>query len=86
MPFYPHNPLGRPDLYAYRLALLAQRDIAESCFSSLKVAFAQGLAGGRRTRVFDREVYESLIWLSLLTRALLMLASERQVRGLTLAA
>ena len=77
LPYYPLNPVGRPDLYAYRLALLAQRNTAESVFSSLKGAFAQGLSGSRRTRVFGREVYESLIWASLLTRGLLTLADQR---------
>lgn len=77
LPYFPLHPLGRPDLYAARIALLAQRNVAESVFASLEVAFRQGMSGGCRTRVFDREVYESLIWISLVTRALLMLADQR---------
>jgi hypothetical protein len=76
LPYYPHNPVGSPTLFAMRLALLAHRNIAESIFSSLKTSFKQGLSDGCRTRVFDRQTYEMLLWSALVTRALLTHASH----------
>jgi hypothetical protein len=80
LPYYPLHPLGRPDLHAMRIALLSRRNVVESAFSSMKGAFRQGNSGQSRTRIFDREVHESLIWISLLTRALLALADAREER------
>jgi hypothetical protein len=64
-----------------RLALLSRRNVIESVFGSMKGAFRQGNSGACRTRVLDREVNEALIWISLLTRALLTLADERDERA-----
>jgi hypothetical protein len=83
LPYFPLHPVGRPDLYALRMALLAQRNVAESAFASLETAFRQTLSGPCRTRVFNREVYESLIWISLVTRALLTLADQRDTLKLS---
>jgi hypothetical protein len=81
LPYYPLNPLGRPDLHAKRIALGSGRNVVESMFASMKTAFRQGNSGACRTRVFDREVHESLIWISLLTRGLLVLADARNERA-----
>ncbi len=85
MPYYPLNPVGRPNLYAMRVALLARRNLSESVFSSLEVGFRQGMDGGCRTRFFDRGVYEMMIWISLVTRGLLMLADQRERAGSSVA-
>lgn len=60
-----------------RTALLGRRNIIESAFASIKSAYRQGSSGQSRTRVFDREINESLIWIALLTRAFLTLADQR---------
>jgi hypothetical protein len=78
MPVLPLNPVGRPGLHAKRMVLLGRRNVAETVFSSLKCGYGQGTAGPYRTRVLDREQVEGFIWLSFVTRALMMLASERR--------
>ena len=60
-----------------RTALLSRKNVIESAFSSAKVAYQVGSSGQSRTRIFDREVHETLIWIALVTRALLTLASQR---------
>jgi hypothetical protein len=77
LPYYPHTPYGRLKLYAYRRALLNRRNLIESLFSALQVAYKQGLDGAARVRVADRNVQEALIALSIVTRALLALRATR---------
>jgi hypothetical protein len=78
LPFYPHTPYGRPDLFAMRVALLAARNQSESAFSSLEIGFKQALASGVRTRLLANDKVEGLISLAFTTRALILLADQRR--------
>jgi hypothetical protein len=80
LPYFPLHPIGRPDLFAWRIALLARRNIGEAVWSTLKVGFKLGNSGSARPRVADRGTYEGLIWIALVTRSLLTLANERNRR------
>jgi hypothetical protein len=77
LPYYPHNPYGKPRLHAMRLALLGRRNVVEAAFASVKVGYKQALRGSARTRVYDRDTQEGLTWIGFTTRALLLLASLR---------
>jgi hypothetical protein len=63
----PNHGLGRPDLYALRVALEAHRNISEAAFSSLEVAHRLLGKDGARTRLLSKDVNEAFIWLALLT-------------------
>jgi hypothetical protein len=82
LPALPHHPHGRPGLYALRLALEHQRNMAESRFASQELSFKLGLHGAARTRLFSKDVYEALILLSQITLGLMTLASMRQHLGI----
>jgi hypothetical protein len=77
LPYYPYTPHGRPDLYATRIALLAQRNQVETFFSAMQVGYKQCLDGAARVRVYDHVVTEALIALAIVTRALISLANFR---------
>lgn len=81
LPYHPHTPHGRLQLYAERRALLCRRNQIEGTFSALQVGYKQCLDGAARVRLFDRTVNEGLIAISLVTRALLVLLAERKLRG-----
>jgi hypothetical protein len=81
LPYYPHTPYGRLDLFAMRRALLHRRNQVEAAFSSLQVGYKQGLDGAVRVRVFDRSVTEALMAISFVTRGLVLLLAERRRRG-----
>lgn len=76
--YYPHHGLGKPTLYAKRLALIsAARNQVEAAFGSLKTGFGIGVSGQTRARVGCDYTLETLIWGALTTRALTMLADQR---------
>lgn len=81
LPYYPHTPNGRLDLFAFRRALLDRRGLIESGYSSLQSGYKQGLDCAARVRVVGREVQEALIALAFVTRALHALYAERVQRG-----
>jgi len=83
LPYYPHTPHGRLELYAYRHALLRRRNQAESLFSALQIGYKQGTDGAARVRVTDDDSVRALIALSIVTRALLALYAEREIRSTT---
>jgi hypothetical protein len=49
--YYPHHEQGRPDLYAFRQAMLVRLNQAESAFAALKVDNRTGAAGTDRPRI-----------------------------------
>jgi hypothetical protein len=81
LPYFPHNPHGRPNLFALRRALLLRRNQVEASFSALQVGYKQCLDGAARVRVADRGANEALLAIAIVTRALLALAAEREHRG-----
>jgi hypothetical protein len=73
----PLNPVGRPDLYARRVALLAHRNTAENPWSSMRLGYGQGLMGAYRTHLLDRESVEGVLALTASTQALHKLRAAR---------
>jgi hypothetical protein len=82
LPYYPHHSVGRPDLHAMRLAILARRNSCEALFSGLKCRQKLGLAGAARTRLTDYDSVLALISLALMLRTAFLLASVRIEQGL----
>jgi hypothetical protein len=74
---YPMNPVGRPDLHAMRLALLARRNSCEALFSALKVGNKLGLRGADRTRLPRFETVQALTSIALMFRTAFVLAALR---------
>lgn len=81
-PYYPHHPLGMPERYAMRLVLQARRNTIESLFGSLKTVNQLGLKGTHRTRLRDFDSVAALIGLALMSKTALLVAAERDKRGI----
>ena len=78
--YYPHHDQGRPDLYAYRQAMLVRLNQAESAFAALKADNRTGAAGTDRPRIRFQSTYQALLSLAHLGRAALVIADQRQQR------
>ncbi len=77
---YPHHAEGRPDLHAYREAMLVRLNQVESAFGALKADNRTGAAGTDRPRVRYAATYQALLSLAHLGRAALVIADQRQQR------
>ena len=78
--YYPHHGEGRPDLYAYRQAMLVRLNQVESAFAALKADNRTGAAGTDRPRIRYPSTYQALLSLAHLGRAALVIADQRQQR------
>jgi hypothetical protein len=78
----PHHRHGNERLYARRRALLLRLNQVEGAFAALKAANRTGAAGTDRFRVRSMVTYDALLSLAHLGRAALVLADQRQQRGL----
>jgi hypothetical protein len=79
---YPKYPEGKPDLYAFRVALLTRlRNQMEGHFSRMQTSFRLGTDGADRVRVISMDTVEGLLRLAELRMCALSLADERMQRA-----
>ena len=79
--YHPHSlAVGKPDLHAFRLAMLARRNAPEALFSALKVGHKLSLDGAERTRTAKEPTVDLLLSLAMLTRSARVLADQRMER------
>lgn len=80
--YYPHHDRkGRPELYAFRQAMLIRLSGIESLWGALKGSFAVGQASGARSRIRDDREHEALISLCFVQRTAATLYDQRERLG-----
>lgn len=82
----PRHPDGRPREFARRCALLARRNVVEGTFSRLKTSYRLGTEGEDRVRIRDKDTYDTLIGLALLSMTTHTVVAMRAASGPALAA
>jgi hypothetical protein len=78
---HPHNPSGRPDLYAYRKAATDSLQAMESAFNRIKTGREVSTDGPARTRLVDKDSVQAIIELAALSQTALTVVDQRLRRG-----
>jgi hypothetical protein len=79
---FPHHRHGRPELYAFRQAILTTRmSQIESLWQALRGGYLISGTGAGRTRIRERHVHEALVSLAFLGRTALTVVDQRIQAG-----